>query len=246
MSAIRGGWRRRLAVLLVSTGLVVLVVAPTARADRGPTVAERTGIEQAAHREYGEPGVRVEVHDIKVSTSARSWATAGVDVNYGASIQDYQAEFRRRDNGSWTGAGNEMPAAVEDDLGLSDTKGTAEKVGSIVGYVVVGLIAVAVLALIVWLLSKLGGGRPSSTAPHAPPSAPGGSTATYMPPKQKRPCPACGGRGRGICSNCGGRGQLEVRDPEAGFGVKLVPCPACGTQGGPICSACGGRGWTEA
>jgi hypothetical protein len=203
-----GWWRLPLALLFVSAGLVVSVVVPTARADRGPTAAERTGIEQAASREYGEPGVRVEVHAIKVSNSARSWATAGVDVDYGASIQDYQAEFRRRDNGSWTGAGNEMPAAVKDDLGLSDTKGTAEKVGSIVGYVLIGLIAVALLTLIVWL-SRLGGGRPLGTAPDAPPSAPGGSTATYMPSKQKRQCPACGGRGRSICSNCGGRGRLE-------------------------------------
>lgn len=242
----RGWWRRPLALLLVSAGIVALVVAPDrARADRDPTAAERTGIEQAAHREYGETGVRVEVHAIKVSTTARNWATAGVDVDYGASIQDYQAEFRRRDNGSWTGAGSEMPAAVEDDLGLSDTKGTAEKVGSTVGYVVVGLIAVALLALIAWLLSKLGGGRPSAAAPQSPSSAPGGSTATYTPLKQKRQCPACAGRGRSICSNCGGRGQLEVRDPEAGFGVKMIPCPACGTRGGLSCSACGGRGWTE-
>jgi hypothetical protein len=247
VSAVRAGWRRRLAGLFVSAGLVVLVVAPTAQADRGPTAAERTGIEQAAYREYGEPGVHVMVSDIAVSTTARSWATASVDVDYGASTQDYQAEFRRRGNGSWTGAGNKMPAAVEDDLGISDTQGTAEKVGSIIGYAVVGLVAAALLALTVWGLSSSGGGGPLSTTPNAPPSAPGGSTAaTYSPPKQKRPCPGCGGRGRGICSNCGGRGQLEVRDPEAGFAIKLVPCPACGTQGGPICNACGGRGWTEA
>ena len=246
VSAIRGGWRRRLAALFVSVGLVVLVVAPTAQADRDPTAAERAGIERAAHRAYGEPGVHVKVNDVKVSTTVRSWATAGVDVDYGAGTQDYQAEFRRRGNGSWTGAGNKTPAAVEDDLGLSDAEGTAEKTGRIVGYVVVALIGGALLALVVWVLSKLGGGGSSGTVTRAPPSAPGGSmTATHSPPKQKRPCSPCGGRGRLTCSNCGGRGQLEVRDPEAGFGIKLVPCPACGTQGGPICSACGGRGWTE-
>lgn len=222
-------------------------IAPTAQAARAPTAAERTGIEQAAHREYGAPGVRIKVSGIEVSTTARSWATAAVDVDYGASIQDYQAEFRRRHNGSWTGAGNRMPAAVEDDLGLSDAEGTAEKVGSVVGYVVAGLVAAALLALVVWVLSKLGGGDVARTPPNPPSSAPGGSTPpTYSPSRQKMPCPACGGRGRGICSNCGGRGRLEVRDSEAGSGIELVPCSACGTLGGPICNACGGRGWTEA
>jgi hypothetical protein len=62
---------RRLAVLLLTAGLVVMGIAPTAQADRAPTAAERTGIEQAAHREYGAPGVRIKVSGIEVSTTAR-------------------------------------------------------------------------------------------------------------------------------------------------------------------------------
>lgn len=199
--------RNRGPLLLGLVALLILLIPASASADRHPTPRERKGIERAAHRGYGEPGVKIKVSDIRVSTTKRSWATAVVTVDYGAGTQDYQSQFHRQGGGSWDGGGQKMPAAVEDDLGLSEPG--ESKVVRVGTYVVLGLIGLFILSK----LSKLGGDSSSGADSSRP--APSRFDPTPNPAGNK-PCSVCGGSGTFSCTRCGGQKTVQSPNPPPG------------------------------
>lgn len=222
-------WRRRgftrgscLSLLLALTATLTLLIPATVYADRDPTSAERAGIERAAHRAYGEPGERVEVSDIRVSTIKRAWAAANVIFyfNSGSSGGGFLSEFHRQSGGSWKKTNHGMPAAIEEDLGLVQSDGGGSDAVRIGVYVGLGILVLSVLG---WL----GGGSVPSGGPYestpsrqGPPAIPTGgqNPPTHQAPRT-RPCGRCGGAktepnphpppDRIICGGCGGRGWVE-------------------------------------
>ncbi len=232
------------ALLPTLASLLCLLSPATASADRQPTPNERRGIEQAAQRDYGEPGAKVKTSDIKVSTTNRSWATADVAVDYGASTQEYSGEFHRHGNGSWTDEEvGKMPADVEDDLGLSDSSSGLKQVVRIATFVVLGLLALGVLA---WLSNLAKGGAPETGGGDAPDADSRRPSPAQLNPTsgqaKEKDCPVCAGRGRITvpCKRCGGRKVKENPHPPP----PTIMCDGCFGRGTEetICGNCNGTG----
>jgi hypothetical protein len=227
------------ALLLALSAFLCLLIPAAASADRHPTPSERKGIEQAAHRHYGEPGAKVKLSGIRVSTKNRSWATADVAVDYGASIQEYSGEFHRHSGGFWTDEEvGKMPAAVEDDLGLDDSSEGLRKVVRIVTFVVLGLLAVGIFS---WLLSLGGDSSPGTGSPEPTPTRfdPGPTQAG------DRPCPVCNnGKTTVTCRSCGGRRVKDNPHPPP----PTVMCGGCFGRGleDENCGNCSGTGRVRA
>jgi hypothetical protein len=242
-----GRSRNRGALLLALAALLCLFLPAAASADRHPTPSERRGIEQAAHRGYGEPGAKVRVSGMRVSTTNRAWATADVAVDHGASTQEYSGEFHQHGNGLWTDEEvGKMPAAVEDDLGLSDSSGGLEKVVRIATFVVLGLLAFGVLA---WLSKLAKGGAPDAGRGSAPDTdSRGPSPAQFSPASnqaKKRNCPVCNhGRITVPCRRCGGRKVKDNPHPPP----PTIMCDGCFGRGTEEqnCGNCNGTGKVQA
>jgi hypothetical protein len=215
----RGFTRGGCVLLLALTAVFTLLIPATLYADRDPTSAERAGIQKSAHRAYGEPGERVEVSDIRVSTIKRAWAAANVLFYFdsGSSGGGFQSKFHRQSGGSWKKTDQKMPAAIEEDLGLvqSDDGGSnAVRIGI---YVVLGI-------LVLFALGKLGGG-----------SLPSGGSSEPTPPRRGPPVIPAGGQNPPAhqtcpCRRCGGaRTEPNPHPPPDQI----------------ICRGCYGRGWVD-
>ena len=221
--------------LLALTVVLSLMIPAAAYADRDPTPSERAGIEQAAQREYGEPGATVKVSDIRVSTKNRSWAAANVIIDFGTSGQGFLPVFRRHGGELWTKKLFHIPAAIEEDLGLVESDGGGTSVAT---YVVLGVLGLLVL----WGLGRLFGDGSSGGATGSTPKQPRQYGPTPTSPRDKN-CPAGCNSGRVRCPRCNGTCY------EPNFGTPPPPqiaCRECGKTGSVECKTCHGTGKVKA